>query len=99
MAGAGLAQLQRFYDKYFSDRESHSTLGSTFLNPTTAAGIALGSGGTQCCRKGPAYTDRALYLKITKNKFGEYAVHIINTLDINGLEDEIYHEDLSLIHI
>jgi D-lactate dehydrogenase len=93
MAGAGLAQLQRFYDMHFNERESHSTLGSTFLNPTTAAGVALGSGGTQCSRKGPAYTDRALYLKITKNKFGEYAVHIINTLDVDELDDERYQEE------
>ena len=28
-------------------RESHSVLGSIFLNPTTAAGVAFGSGGTQ----------------------------------------------------
>lgn len=51
LAGTGLAQLQQFLDEHFPDRESHSTLGSTFLNPTTAAGVALGSGGTQL-RKG-----------------------------------------------
>ena len=32
-------------------RESHSILGSLFLNPTIAAGVAFGSGGTQM-RKG-----------------------------------------------
>ena len=38
-------------------RESHSVLGSIFLNPTVAAGVAFGSGGTQvrahsCLRTG-----------------------------------------------
>ena len=57
LAGVGLAQLQKWLNKCFPDRESHSVLGSTFLNPTTAAaGVAFGSGGTQC-RKGPAYTN------------------------------------------
>jgi D-lactate dehydrogenase len=28
-------------------RQSHSVLGSIFLNPTVAAGVAYGSGGTQ----------------------------------------------------
>lgn len=62
MAGAGLATLSRELPEWFPDRESHSILGSTFLNPSTAAGVALGSGGTQL-RKGPAYTDRAMYIK------------------------------------
>lgn len=87
LAGAGLAQLQQFLEQYFPDRETHSTLGSTFLNPTAAAGVALGSGGTQC-RKGPAYTERALYLKVTQNKWKENVVEIVNTLGIKGLEDD-----------
>ena len=43
--------------------ESHSVLGSIFLNPTTAAGVAFGSGGTQL-RKGPVYTERLLYARV-----------------------------------
>jgi D-lactate dehydrogenase len=38
LAGAGLASLKHFVQDNFPDRESHSILGSTFLNPTTAAG-------------------------------------------------------------
>ena len=45
LAGAGIhsalgkaAEMQR---------ESHSVLGSLFLNPTVAAGVAFGSGGAQ----------------------------------------------------
>jgi D-lactate dehydrogenase len=86
LAGAGLAQLQEFLSEHFPDRESHSTLGSTFLNPTTAAGVAFGSGGTQL-RKGPAYTERALYLKVTTNKWKENVVEVVNTLGVEGIVD------------
>lgn len=41
LAGAGLASLKLFVEENFPDRESHSILGSTFLNPTTAAGKLL----------------------------------------------------------
>lgn len=87
LAGVGLAELQQFLAQYFPDRESHSQLGSTFLNPTTAAGVAFGSGGTQL-RKGPAYTERALYLKIATNKWREAVVEIVNTLGVNGMHDK-----------
>ena len=88
LAGSGIASLaNNLKDWGFIDRESHSTLGSTFLNPTTAAGVAFGSGGTQL-RKGPAYTDRALYAKVSENKWGKRVVEVINTLGIEGIEDE-----------
>jgi len=86
LAGVGLARLQQFLQKHFPHRECHSQLGSTFLNPTTAAGVALGSGGTQL-RKGPAYTERALYLTISQNKWKENQVHIVNTLGLKGMDD------------
>ena len=80
-------QLEQFLQTHFPDRESHSILGSTFLNPTTAAGVAFGSGGTQC-RKGPAYTERSLYLKVSTNKWQEKIVETVNTLQIEGLDDD-----------
>ena len=87
LAGSGIATLASNLSAWgFDDRESHSTLGSTFLNPSTAAGVSLGSGGTQL-RKGPAYTDRALYAKVSQNKWGKRVVEIINTLGIEGIED------------
>jgi len=87
LAGAGIATLANSLPEWgFSNRESHSTLGSTFLNPTTAAGIAFGSGGTQL-RKGPAYSDRALYAKVYQNKWGKNVVEVVNTLGIEGIED------------
>jgi D-lactate dehydrogenase len=82
------AQLDKFLQENFPHRESHSSLGSTFLNPTTAAGVAFGSGGTQC-RKGPAYTERALYLKVVTNKWKEKKIQVVNTLGVEGFEDPI----------
>ena len=87
--------MQRFLDAEFPDRESHSVLGSTFLNPTTAAGVAFGSGGTQV-RKGPAYTERALYLKIHQNKWKETIVETVNTLGIEGRQGQESGEKRSL---
>jgi D-lactate dehydrogenase len=87
LAGVGLASLVQFLGKNFPDRESHSILGSTFLNPTTAAGVAMGSGGTQC-RKGPAYTERALYLKVTTNRLKENIVEVVNTLGVKTMEEK-----------
>ena len=88
LAGSGIATLANNLPIWgFGNRESHSTLGSTFLNPTTAAGVAFGSGGTQL-RKGPAYTDRALYAKVYQNKWGKNVVEVVNTLGIEGIEDK-----------
>jgi D-lactate dehydrogenase len=86
LAGVGLASLHNFVQEHFN-RESHSILGSTFLNPTTAAGVSLGSGGTQL-RKGPAYTERALYLKVVPDKFGKASVKVVNTLGVKDLDCE-----------
>ena len=58
-------------------RESHSALGSSFLNPTVAAGVAFGSGGTQM-RKGPVFTERALWCKVD----ADGAVRVYNTTGI-----------------
>mmetsp|Transcript_23668 Transcript_23668/g.35982 ORF Transcript_23668/g.35982 Transcript_23668/m.35982 type:complete len:710 (+) Transcript_23668:68-2197(+) len=93
LAGAGIATLANNLNKWgFPDRESHSTLGSTFLDPTTAAGVAFGSGGTQL-RKGPAYTDRALYAKVKQDKWGRHVIELVNTLGIEGIEDTDFHEN------
>ncbi|CAE7655006.1 dld [Symbiodinium pilosum] len=74
-AGAGIFSLQEALKPL--KRDSHSVLGSIFLNPSVAAGIAFGSGGTQV-HKGPAYTDRALFCRITEG--GE--VELVNTLGL-----------------
>lgn len=86
LAGTGISDLSAKVASWFPDRESHSVLGSMFLNPTTAAGVAYGSGGTQL-RKGPARTDRALYAKVDRDKWGANVITIVNTLGIDGIED------------
>jgi len=96
LAGVGLASLNNFVQEHFH-RESHSILGSTFLNPTTAAGISLGSGGTQM-RKGPAYTERALYLKVLPDKFGKATVKVVNTMGIQDLDCEEGEFDAHIRH-
>uniref|UniRef100_A0A7S2KDW8 FAD-binding PCMH-type domain-containing protein n=1 Tax=Leptocylindrus danicus TaxID=163516 RepID=A0A7S2KDW8_9STRA len=77
-AGAGIADVGKSANAF--DREGHSVLGSIFLNPSVAAGVAFGSGGTQL-RKGPAYTDRALYCRV--NADGK-TVEVVNKLGIVG---------------
>ena len=97
LAGVGLASLQQFVEAQFPHRESHSILGSTFLNPTTAAGVAFGSGGTQM-RKGPTFTERALYLKVIPDKYGKRVVKVVNTLGITGFDNEEGEFDSHLRH-
>jgi len=77
-SGAGISDLKEDLAKNYN-RDSHSVLGSLFLNPSVGAGVAYGSGGTQI-RKGPAWTQRALFCKVTEK--GE--VEVVNTL---GLKD------------
>lgn len=77
-AGAGIYDLKVLLEKEHG-RDSHSVLGSIFLNPTVAAGVAYGSGGTQI-RKGPAYTERALFLRVR----ADGSLEVVNTL---GLKD------------
>jgi D-lactate dehydrogenase (quinone) len=76
-AGVGIHDLSILASQ--QNRESHSILGSVFLNPTVAAGVAFGSGGTQM-RKGPAYTERALWCTVSED--GQVVLH--NTLGIGS---------------
>jgi len=80
LAGTGIADLGKSLRTV--GRESHSVLGSIFLNPTVAAGIAFGSGGTQL-RKGPVYTERALYLRVR----ADGTVELVNELGLSGVPD------------
>ncbi len=75
-AGAGIHDLSVLLNSKYH-RDSHTTLGSSFLNPSVAAGIALGSGGT-LMRKGPTYTERVLYARVT----ADGKVQVVDTLDL-----------------
>ena len=85
LAGAGIYDVLLRAESL--GRESHSILGSIFLNPTTAAGIAFGSGGTQTC-KGPAYTERLLYAQVGEDG----AVLLHNSLGLLGSGSELYRK-------
>mmetsp|Transcript_33437 Transcript_33437/g.73149 ORF Transcript_33437/g.73149 Transcript_33437/m.73149 type:complete len:641 (-) Transcript_33437:432-2354(-) len=78
-SGSGIYDLKEMLAKDYK-RDSHSVLGSIFLNVSVGAGVAYGSGGTQI-RKGPAWTERALFCRVKDN--GD--VELVNTL---GLKDE-----------
>lgn len=82
-SGAGINDLKELLAEKHG-RDSHSVLGSSFLNPSVGAGLAFGSGGTQI-RKGPAWTERALYLSVSQ--IGE--VEITDTLGFNDGVDSI----------
>lgn len=59
-------------------REPHSVIGSTSIGASIVGGICNNSGGS-LVKRGPAYTEMALYAKI--NKKGE--LQLINNLDLN----------------
>jgi len=80
-AGVGIHDLSM--EAASIQRESHSILGSTFLNPSVAAGVSLGSGGSQM-RKGPVFTERALWAKVTKD--GQ--VQVYNTTGFDAPTEE-----------
>eukprot|EP00931_Biecheleriopsis_adriatica_P036499 TRINITY_DN21021_c0_g1_i1.p1 TRINITY_DN21021_c0_g1~~TRINITY_DN21021_c0_g1_i1.p1 ORF type:complete len:660 (+),score=124.30 TRINITY_DN21021_c0_g1_i1:159-1982(+) len=74
--GAGIFDLQEKLKNEYN-RDSHSVLGSIFLNPSVAAGVSFGSGGTQI-RKGPAFTERALFCRVTADS----KVELVDTLGL-----------------
>ena len=59
-------------------REPHSVIGSTSIGATVVGGVCNNSGGA-LCRRGPAYTELALYARINEND----ELELINEL---GLE-------------
>lgn len=79
-AGAGIFDLKEKLKKEVN-RDSHSVLGSIFLNPSVAGGVSFGSGGTQL-RKGPVFTERALFCRVCDGH-----VEIVDTLGLKEGED------------
>lgn len=90
-SGAGIYDLSQTCAKL--GRESHSVLGSVFLNPSVGGGVALGSGGTQI-RKGPAFTERLLYVRVDENQ----QVQLVNTLGLQ-LDDKSNNNDEALLEL
>lgn len=67
-------------------REPHSIIGSTSIGATVVGGVCNNSGGA-LCRRGPAYTELALYARIDENG----TLHLTNELgiDLGETPDEI----------
>ena len=78
LSGATLHSLEEIL--YKIDRTPHSLIGSSQLGATVIGGIANNSGGA-LVKRGPAYTEFALYAQVDdKGK-----LHLVNNLGIEGL--------------
>ena len=78
LSGASLHDLEEKLIKI--NRAPHSVIGSSQLGATVIGGIANNSGGA-LVKRGPAYTELAIYAQVDEN--GE--LHLVNHLGIDGL--------------
>ena len=78
LSGASLHSLEEKLTKV--NRAPHSVIGSSQIGATVVGGIANNSGGA-LVKRGPAYTEFALYAQVDKNG----KLHLVNHLGINGL--------------
>lgn len=76
LAGATLFSLEDALAPH--GREPHSVIGSTSIGASVVGGIANNSGGTQI-RKGPAYTEQAIFARVDEHG----AIHLVNHLGID----------------
>ncbi len=80
LSGATLHSLEDKLQKI--NRDPHSVIGSSQIGATVVGGIANNSGGA-LVKRGPSYTEFALYAKVDKN--GD--LNLVNHLGIDGLGD------------
>ena len=78
LSGATLNNLESKLQKI--NRDPHSVIGSSQIGATVIGGIANNSGGA-LVKRGPAYTEFALYAQVDKN--GD--LRLVNHLGIDGL--------------
>ena len=76
LAGSTLYDLEKKLIPYA--REPHSVIGSTSIGASIVGGVCNNSGGS-LVKRGPAYTELALYAKVNKNG----KLELVNELDIN----------------
>ena len=76
LAGSTLYDLEKKLKPI--GKEPHSVIGSTSIGASIVGGVCNNSGGS-LVKRGPAYTELALYAKV--NKEGE--LKLVNELDIN----------------
>ena len=84
LAGSTLYDLEKKLEPF--EREPHSVIGSTSVGASIVGGVCNNSGGS-LVKRGPAYTELALYAKVNQN--GE--LELVNELEINlgSNEEEI----------
>ncbi|EGA70714.1 D-lactate dehydrogenase [Vibrio sinaloensis DSM 21326] len=80
LPGASLHSLEK--ELRAVNRAPHSVIGSSSLGATVVGGIANNSGGA-LVKRGPAYTELAIFAQV--NKDGE--LNLVNHLGIDGLGD------------
>lgn len=78
LSGASLHGLEERLTEV--NRAPHSVIGSSQIGATVVGGIANNSGGA-LVKRGPAYTEFALYTQVDKNG----KLHLVNHLGIDGL--------------
>ena len=76
LAGATLFSLEDTLAAH--GREPHSVIGSSSIGATVVGGIANNSGGSQI-RKGPAYTEQAIFARVDEDG----RIHLVNHLGID----------------
>ncbi|MDW2245604.1 FAD-binding protein, partial [Vibrio sp. 1287] len=87
LPGASLHSLEKVLRAV--NRAPHSIIGSSSLGATVVGGIANNSGGA-LVKRGPAYTELAIYAQVDK----QGNLHLVNHLGIDGLgetPEEILH--------
>jgi len=78
LSGSSLHDLEEKLTEV--NRAPHSVIGSSQIGATVIGGIANNSGGA-LVKRGPAYTELALYAQVDKNG----KLHLVNHLGIDGL--------------
>ncbi|WP_449277649.1 D-lactate dehydrogenase [Leucobacter sp. GX24907] len=73
LAGSRLYELEDALAPH--GREPHSVIGSTSIGASVVGGIANNSGGSQV-RKGPAFTEQAIYARVNENNRVELVNHL-----------------------
>jgi D-lactate dehydrogenase len=84
LAGASLNQLERFLRPLH--REPHSVIGSSCIGASVVGGVCNNSGGA-LVRRGPAYTEFALYAQLGDNGQLELVNHL--GIDLGGAPEEM----------
>lgn len=80
LPGATLHHLEKVLDPY--DREPHSVIGSSCIGASVTGGICNNSGGA-LIRRGPAYTEMALFARVDEHG----GLRLINNLGVRLSED------------